>query len=39
MLENTEGAIINEQSRETGYIRRKERKQKHNTICVGLHYT
>ena len=40
MLENTEGAIKNGQSRETGkigYTRR--RKQKHNTICVGHHYT
>jgi hypothetical protein len=30
MLENTEGAIKNGQSRET--------KQKHNTICVEHHY-
>jgi hypothetical protein len=38
MLENTEGAIKNEQSRETGnlgYTRRRKTKQKHNTICVG----
>jgi hypothetical protein len=34
-LENTEGAIQNGQSRETGiigYTRRKQAKQKHNTI-------
>jgi len=36
MLENTEGAITNIQSRET---RRRQTKQKHNTICVGHHYT
>jgi hypothetical protein len=42
MLENTEGAIKNGQSRETGnigYTRRRKTKQKHNTICVGHHYT
>ena len=41
MLENTEGAIQNGQSRETGnigYTRRRKTKQKHNTICVGHHY-
>jgi hypothetical protein len=40
MLENTEGAIKKEQSRETGNIghtRRRKTKQKHNTICVGHH--
>jgi len=34
MLENTEGAIKNEQSRETGntcHTRRRKTKQKHNT--------
>jgi len=42
MLENTEGAIKNGQSKETGnigYTRRRQTKQKHNTICVGQHYT
>ena len=42
MLENTEGAITNGQSRETcniGYTRRRKTKQKHSTICVGHHYT
>ena len=32
----------NGQTRETeniGYTRRKKTKQKHNTICVGNHYT
>ena len=41
MLENTEGAIKNGQSRETGnigYTRRIQTKQKHSTICVGHHY-
>ena len=41
-MENTEGAIGNGQSRETGsigYTRRWQAKQKHNTICVGHHYT
>jgi hypothetical protein len=41
MLENTEGAIKNGQSRETDslrYKRRRKTKQKHNTICVGHHY-
>ena len=40
MLENTDGAINNGQSRETGnigYTRRRKTKQKHNTICVGHH--
>ena len=39
---NTEGAIKNEQSRETGnigYTRRRKTKQTHNTICVEQHYT
>ena len=42
MLENTEGAIRKVQSRETGntgYTRQRKTKQKHNTICVGHHYT
>ena len=41
MLENTEGAITNRQSRESGNIdaRRRKTKQKHNTICVSHHYT
>jgi hypothetical protein len=41
MLENTDGAIKNGQSRETSnmeYTRRRKTKQKHNTICVGHHY-
>jgi hypothetical protein len=41
-LENIEGAIENGQSRETGnigYTRRRQTKQKHNTICVRYHYT
>jgi len=35
-------AIKYVQSRETdniGYTRRRQTKQKHNTICVGHHYT
>jgi len=35
-------AVKNGQSRETGNIghtRRRKTKQKHNTICVGHHYT
>jgi hypothetical protein len=36
MLENTEGAIKNRQSRETGHIGRKYKI--HSTICVGHHY-
>ena len=42
MLENTEGAIKNGQSRETGnkgYTKRRQAKEKHNTICVGHHST
>ena len=42
MLRNTEGAIKNGQSRETGnigYTRRRQAKQQHNTICVGYHPT
>jgi len=38
----SKGAIKNVQSRETdniGYTRRRQTKQKHNTICVGHHYT
>jgi hypothetical protein len=34
MLENTIWAIKNGQSRETG-----NKTKKHNTICVGHHYT
>jgi hypothetical protein len=41
MLENTEGAIKNGQSRETGnilwYTKRRKTKQKHNTISIGHH--
>jgi len=42
MLEITEGRIRNGQFRETGnigYTRRRQTKQRHNTICVGNHYT
>ena len=46
MLENTEGAIKNGQSRETGnigYTRYKTKtnktKQNYNTIWIGHHYT
>jgi ribosome assembly protein YihI (activator of Der GTPase) len=44
VLENTKGVIKNWQSRETcniGYTtaRRRKTNQKHNTICVGHHYT
>jgi len=42
MLENTKGAIKNGQSKETGnkgYTRQRKTKQKHNTICIGHHYT
>jgi hypothetical protein len=42
MQENTESAIKNGQSSKTGnigYTRRRKTKQKHNTICVGHHYT
>ena len=41
MLENTEEAINNGQSRETSnivYTRQRQTKQKHNTICVGYYY-
>jgi hypothetical protein len=41
MLENTDGAIKNGQSRETSnmeYTRRRKKNKKHNTICVGHHY-
>jgi hypothetical protein len=41
MLENIEGEIKNGQSKENGnigYTRRRQLKQKHNTICVGHHY-
>ena len=37
-----ERAIRNGQSRETGnigYTGRRKTQQKHNTICVGQHYT
>ena len=40
MLEKTEGAIKNGQSRETGnigYTRGRKTKQKHNTVYVGHH--
>ena len=39
-LEDTEGAIKNGQSRETGiigYTRRRKTKQIHNTICIEHH--
>ena len=39
---NTEGAIKNGQSRETGnteHTGRRKTKQKHNTIYIGHHYT
>jgi len=38
---NTEGAIQNWQSRETGniwYTKWRQTNQKHNTICAGHHY-
>ena len=39
-LENSKGAIKNGQSRENGKIGyKRQRKPKHNTICVGQHYT
>ena len=41
-FENTEGAIRNGHSRETGNIgntRRRKTKQKHNAICVGHNFT
>ena len=40
-LENTEWAIKNRQSSETGniwYTRRRKTNEKHNIICVGHHY-
>jgi len=37
-LENTERAIKNGQSRETGNMGTRD-KEKHNTICVGHHNT
>ena len=40
MLENTEWAIKNGQSRKTDnirYIRRRNTKQKLNSICIGHH--
>ena len=37
MLENTEGAIKNGQSKEIGNID-EDNKKNHNTICVGHHY-
>jgi hypothetical protein len=42
MLEHTDRAITNGQSRETaniGYTRRRKTKQKHNTICGGHLHT
>jgi len=42
LLENTDGAIKNEQSRETGntgHRRRRKTKQKHNITCIGHHHT
>jgi hypothetical protein len=42
IYENTEGAIKNGQSRETGnigYTRQRKTEQKHNTLCVGHHFT
>jgi hypothetical protein len=42
MLDNIEGDIKNWQPRETDnieYTRRRQTKQKHNTICVGHHCT
>ena len=43
MLENTEGAIKNGQSRETGNIgytmQKKKKQQKHNTILYVLDLT
>ena len=40
MLDNTEGAIKNGKSRDTGYIGYtgwRKTKQQHNNICVGHH--
>jgi hypothetical protein len=42
MLEDTEEAIKNGQSRKTGYIlyrRGRQAKKTHNTVCLGHHYT
>ena len=42
MDKNTDGVTKTWQFRETrniGYTRRGKTKQKHNTICVGYHYT
>jgi hypothetical protein len=42
MLGNTEETIKNGHSRETGstgHTRRRKTKQKHNTTCIGDHYT
>jgi len=42
LLDNTQGAIKNRPSRETGNIwhtSRRKTKQKHNTTCVGQDYT
>ena len=42
MLENTEGAIKNWQSRESDnivYTTRRKTNQKHNTLFVAHHYT
>ena len=42
MLKKTEGAIKNGECRETGnigYTRRRQTKQKYNTIYVRHHYT
>ena len=41
-LANTEGTMNNGHSRETGstgHTRRRKTKQKHNTTCIGDHYT
>ena len=39
MLENTEAAIKNGQSSETGKTKKNKTKTQHNTLCVGHHYT
>ena len=39
MLESTEWAIQKGQSRETANKTKKKTNKKHNTICVGHHYT
>ena len=42
MLENTEGAVKNGQSRETSnrwFQERRKTKQNHNAICVGHNYS